>query len=389
MSDTIYFDHAATTPLDERVLEEMLPWLREGFGNPSSVHQLGRSAKVALEDARESVAGLLGAERSEVVFTSGGTESNNAAIKGLFDERGERRKRIVTSPVEHNAVIQPVESLRRCGAKPIYVKPETDGRIDTDRVAAAIDEDTALVSMMVVNNELGTINPIEEIAALCREKGVPLHSDGVQGVGKIPIDFSRPGPDLMSLSAHKFGGPKGAGALLVRGGTDWTPWLHGGSQESGRRGGTVNVAGAVGLKKALELAVGKMESTHAHLNGLRTRLLEQLGERFGERLRINGPASGGVPHILNVGFDIDENADFDGEMLLLNLDIEGICISNGSACTSGAVETSHVLAAIGLSRRAAAASLRISLGSSNTLREVELFVDRLAKVLDRMTAVAS
>lgn len=391
MSNTIYFDHAATTPLDRRVLEEMMPWLTDHHGNASSVHQVGQTAKVALEEARESVAAILNVKPSEVIFTSGGTESNNAAIKGLFFaaiSQDKNRTEIVTSEAEHNAVRQTAEALKKeHGATVVSLRPGRDGRIDPQQVAETISEHTALVSIMHVNNELGAVNPIGEIAKACREMGVPFHSDCVQSAGKIPLDLGHAGPDLASLSAHKFYGPKGTGVLVVREGVDWVPWMHGGSQERGRRGGTSNVPGIVGLQKALELAREQMDADHAHCQALRTRVLEQLDQRLPGQYQLNTPSEAAIPHILNLRFNPSPDQTFDGEMLLLNLDIEEVCVSNGSACTSGAVEPSHVLTAIGLESTLANASVRISFGRGNRPEEADQFVEKLERVLKRMSTL--
>jgi len=383
MQKPIYFDHASTTPLDKRVLEEMYPWLTTHFGNANSIHQIGQTAKVALEEARESIAALLHVKPSEVIFTSGGTESNNAAIKGLFQAR-EGKMHLITSQAEHKAVGEPVTALEAFGAHPVRLRPDSGGRIDPQQVAERIDGQTALVSIMHVNNELGTVNPVAEIADVCRERGVPFHSDCVQSIGKVPVRLDRIGADLVSISGHKFYGPKGTGVLIVREGTPWVPWIQGGSQERGRRGGTANVAGAVGLRKALELAVGGMEASHAHCTMLGGHLLARLEEKMPGRFALNTPPGDVVPHILNIRFNPSGQSSFDGEMLLLNLDIEGICVSNGSACTSGAVEPSHVLMAIGLESNLANSSVRISFGRENTREEVDLFVEKLERVLNRM-----
>ncbi|MEX2602209.1 MAG: cysteine desulfurase family protein [Balneolaceae bacterium] len=384
---TIYFDHAATTPLAPEVLEAMLPYLKSEFGNASSPHNIGHRANVALEDAREQAADLLNAEPSEIIFTSGGTESDNAAIKGVFECSG-NRKRIITSPLEHHAVLHSAESAKRHGGQPVYLTPGPDGKITPDQVESAIDSQTALVSLMHVNNEIGTVNPIREIAAVCRHNSVPLHTDAVQSVGKIDVDVKELDIDLLSLSGHKLYGPKGVGILYVRNGTPWIPWMQGGSQERNRRGGTSNIPGIVGLVKALDLAISERERFYNHASELRKQLLDLLEKQFRERVQINGPADSGVPHILNIGLIPPGGKRLDGEMLLLNLDIEGVCVSNGSACTSGAVEPSHVLTGVGIDDAVAESSLRISFGRKNSLEEVGIFVEKLTLILNRMTAAA-
>lgn len=388
--DSVYFDHAATTPVAKEVLDEMLPFFNDQFGNADAAHQVGRNCKVAVEDAREKIARLIGAEPSEIIFTSGGTESDNAAIKGMFDAlSGAGKTEIITSPIEHHAVIHPAQALKRRGATVTYLEPDSNGVIHPEQVAEAISDNTAVVSLMHVNNEIGSINPIREISAICRENGVPFHSDTVQSVGKLPVDADELGVSALSISAHKLYGPKGVGVLYVKNGTPWIPWLQGGSQERRRRGGTSNVPGIVGMAKALELSIQNMESQTAHYQNLRKIVLEGLEDRFGDRFTINGPLIGGVPHILNIGFKTDKADGLDGEMLLLNLDIEGICVSNGSACTSGAMEPSHVLQGIGQNEAISNSSIRISFGRDNTPEEIDLFLDKLDGILERMMPAVS
>ena len=384
---SIYFDHAATTPVDQRVLDEILPYFTQKFGNASSAHQFGRDTKVAMEDARELIAELIGAEPSEIIFTSGGTESDNAAIKGVVNAT--RKKEVITSPIEHHAVIHPAESLKMKGCRITYLQPDSDGLISPGQVADAISDETAIVSLMHVNNEIGTILPVKEIAEVCREKKVPFHSDTVQSVGKLPVNVADLGVDLLSISAHKIYGPKGIGVLYVRNGTPWIPWLQGGSQERRRRGGTSNVTGIVGMAKALELAISEMDENHAHYQNLKNALLEGLESNFKGRYQVNGNIDNSVPNITNICFKTADGKGLDGEMLLLNLDIDGICVANGSACTSGAVEPSHVLKSIGLPDYLANSSIRISFGKSNTTEQVQYFIEKLDGVLNRMTPVES
>ncbi len=381
----IYLDHAATTPLDPRVLEAMMPYLTEEYGNPSSVHQLGRKARYAVEEARERVAACLGAKASEIVFTSGATEANNLAIKGVL--AGFPRKGLVTSPVEHKAVIKPAARVAQWGHPVTYLQPDRYGRIYPEQVAEAITEDTALVSIMMVNNELGTRYNVEEIAALCKERGVLFHCDAVQGIGYYPVNLHEWPVDLLSLSAHKFYGPKGVGVLYVREGTPLEPLIEGGAQERNRRGGTEHVAGMVGLARALELAVEKREERVRHIRTLRDRLAEGLRSRLDEHMVCNTPLSSpddAAPHILHVAFPPQHGHAVDGEMVLLSLDLEGICASSGSACTSGAVEPSHVLQAIGLGPETARAAVRFSLGWKNTSEEVDYTVEKVAQIIERI-----
>jgi cysteine desulfurase len=384
--DTVYFDHAATTPMDKRVLEAMRPYFTEHYGNANSAHQLGNNAKVAVEEARETIAEIIGAEPAEIVFTSGGTESDNCAIKGVVNATG--KTEVVTSPLEHHAVLHTAEALKRNGAKPVYVEPDQQGYIHPEKVKEEINENTALVSLMHVNNEIGTINSLKEISQICRDHNVPFHSDTVQSVGKIPVDVDEIGLDFLSISGHKIYGPKGIGVLYMRHATPWMPWMHGGSQERRRRGGTLNVPGIIGLAKAMELATEAMVDHQKHFRTLRKQLINGLEERFGDRYQINGDIEDGVPHIINISFLDPDGPGLDGEMLLLNLDVEGICVSNGSACTSGAMEPSHVLDGIGLDSKTANSSIRVSLGKDNTKEEIEYFLEKLEVVVERMMSTA-
>lgn len=384
--DTVYFDHAATTPLDERVLEAMMPYFTTHYGNANSAHQLGNDAKVAVEEAREKIAEMLGAEPAEIVFTSGGTESDNTAIKGVVQATG--KTEVITSPLEHHAVLHSAEALKKHGVKPVYLEPDSKGIIHPEQVAEAINENTALVSLMHVNNEIGIINPLKEIGEVCHEHDIPFHSDTVQSVGKIPVDVDDIGVDFLSISGHKIYGPKGIGVLYIRHATPWLPWMHGGSQERRRRGGTLNVPGIIGLTKAMELSTAEMDDHRKHFQKLRKRLITGLDKKFGSIYQINGDTENGVPHIINISF-INEHGDgIDGEMLLLNLDVEGICVSNGSACTSGALEPSHVLQGIGLEDEIANSSIRLSLGKDNTVEQIDYFLEKIEEVVQRMMSTA-
>lgn len=382
---TVYFDHAATTPVDERVLEAMLPYFTEHYGNANSAHQLGNNAKVAVEESREKIAELIGAEPAEIIFTSGGTESDNAVIKGVLQATG--KTEIITSPLEHHAVLHTAECVKRMGAKPVYLTPNSQGIVSAEQVDRAINEDTAVVSLMHVNNEIGTVNPIKEIAKVCRQHKVPFHSDTVQSIGKLPVDVDELGLDFLSMSGHKIYGPKGVGVMYMRHATPWIPWMHGGSQERRRRGGTLNVPGIVGLAKALELIMEERKAHEVHFIELRKRLIKGLKSTFSDSIQFNGDINNSVPHILNIALASQDGA-LDGEMLLLNLDVEGICVSNGSACTSGAVEPSHVLAGIGLEPKVANSSIRISMGKDNTAEDVDYFLEKFEVVVNRMMATA-
>ncbi|MEO1023437.1 MAG: cysteine desulfurase family protein [Bacteroidota bacterium] len=384
--DTIYFDNAATTPLDERVLEAMLPYMKSHYGNANSAHHLGQKTKVIVEDAREQVAATIGAEPSEIVFTSGGTESDNAVINGVLAVSG-NKKEVVTNELEHHAVLHPIEFSKMRGFTPRFAQPIDCGTITAQAVADVITDQTALVSIMHVNNELGCINPMKEIAEVCKEHDVLFHSDTVQSLGKIPVHVDDLGLDFLSGSGHKIYGPKGIGIMYVRNGSKWIPWMTGGSQERRRRGGTLNVPGIVGFAKALELAVQEMEGQQQHFGRLRSSMLNKLQTSDTYTFAINGSEENGVNHILNLSFFDTDGKGIDGEMLLLNLDIEGICVSNGSACTSGAMEPSHVLTGLGLEEGKARSSIRISFGKQNTEEEVTYVADRLDATLERMFAL--
>ncbi len=381
----VYLDHAATTPLDPRVFEAMLPFWKEHFGNASSVHALGRKARFAVEESRERVAACLGAEPGEVVFTSGGTEADNAALKGLL---GTARRHLVTSAAEHEAVLRPAEALGAAGHTVTFLTPQPTGTVTAEQVAAALTEQTGLVSLMHANNEVGTLTPVRAVAEVCRARGVPLHCDAVQTAGLFPLDVTDLGVDLLSLSAHKFYGPKGVGALYVRGGVEVRPLVEGGAQERRRRGGTENVAAVVGMAAALDLA--REESSHrlAHLAALRDRLAGHLRQALDGAFVFNTPRGADdvetAPHVLSVAFPPEDGRPLDGEMLLLNLDVEGVMASAGSACTSGALEPSHVLLAMGRDRATAAAAVRFSLGKDNTADEIDYAADRLAAIVRRM-----
>ena len=299
---TLYLDHAATTPLDERVLEAMLPYMTQNFGNANSAHHLGQQAKVVVEDAREKIAHLINAEPSEIIFTSGGTESDNAVIKGVLAVSG-NKKEVVTSHLEHHAVLHPIEMSKMTGFKPVFVGTEDCGTIKAHNVAKVLTDQTALVSLMHVNNEIGCINEIKEIAALCKENGIPFHSDTVQSLGKIPLDVKDLGVDFLSGSAHKIYGPKGIGIMYVKNGSRWIPWMTGGSQERRRRGGTINVPGVIGFAKALELSISEMEENNLKFKHLRSLLTNQLQEKLTCcSYSINGSEDNGVPHIVNLSF---------------------------------------------------------------------------------------
>lgn len=379
---TVYLDNAATTSLDEQVLDAMQPFFRQHYANANSTHQLGQVASVAVEEAREKIAQMIGAEPSEIIFTSGGTESDNAALKGTVQAR--KKNHVITSRIEHHAVLHPAQCMKRHGITLSELIPDKDGVVSAEKVAGAITDDTALVSLMLVNNEIGAINPLAEISQICKEKGIPLHTDAVQAFGKMPINVDDMGIDLMSVSGHKFYGPKGVGFLYVRGGTPWYPFMEGGSQERRRRGGTLNVPGIVGLGVAAEFADQHMQMHQQHVSDLRKRMIKELKLIDNAAVSFNSDEENGFYTVLNASFTTPDGYPFDGEMLLLNLDMEGICVSSGSACTSGAIEPSHVLVGIGVDPSIARSSLRFSFSKYNTMEDIDYTVERLQVVLDRM-----
>ncbi|WP_412068102.1 cysteine desulfurase family protein [Rubrivirga sp. IMCC43871] len=378
----IYLDHAATTPLHPEALAAMLPHLG-AVGNPSSLHTAGRRARVAVDRARGTVADVLGCEPGEVVFTSGGTESDNAAIRGALAAQPDRPG-LVTGSTEHKAVLATAKALAAAGHPVAILPPGSDGRLAPDAVAQACDATTGLVSAMWVNNETGAVNPVAEIASVAHESGALAHTDAVQAAGHFSLDVDALGVDLLSLSAHKLGGPQGVGALYVRAGTPFAGPQTGGAQERGRRGGTENVAGIVGFATALALAEAEREATAARIDGLRRDLLARLREALGDRLHPNTPDAC-APHILSVSIA----GGLDGEMLLAALDLDGVAVSAGSACTSGALEPSHVLLALGVPRELAAATLRFSLGRTTTTAEVARAADTVGRVVSRLLALTA
>lgn len=378
MNKTIYMDYAATTYTKKEVLEEMLPYFTENYGNPSSIYSLSRTTKRAIDISRDRVAKALNAEPSEIFFTGSGSEADNWAIKGVAFANRKKGNHIITTQIEHHAVLHTCEYLEKQGFEVTYLPVNEEGFISIDDLAAAIKDTTILVSVMFANNEIGTIQPIKEIGKLCREKKVLFHTDAVQAVGNIPIDVKDMNIDLLSLAAHKFYGPKGVGALYIRKGVRIDNLIHGGGQERARRAGTENVAGVVGLGKAIELAVSTMEEKNAKLKALRDKLIEGLLKV--PYTRLNGPrGENRLPGNVNVCFQYIE-----GESVLLLLDDVGICASSGSACTSGALDPSHVLLAIGLPHEIAHGSLRLSLGESNTEEEVDYVLEVIPKIVQRL-----
>lgn len=377
---SVYLDHAATTPLRPEVLDAMQPYLTEHFGNPSSIHGLGRRARQGLDEAREGIARLLGAKPREIVFTGGGTEADNLAIKGVAWASSARGRRIVTTSVEHKAVLNACAVLERYGFEVAYLPVDRYGRVDPAEVAAAITDHTTLVSVMYANNEVGTVQPVAEIGALCRERRVVFHVDAVQAAGFLPLDVDALGADLVSLGAHKLYGPKGVGALFVRQGTALLPQHSGGAQERQRRAGTENVAGIVGFARALELAqtdATAREVENARLVGLRDRLVAGIGALPGAQL--TGHPAERLPNSASFVFQGVEGGD-----LVAALDLEGIAASTGSACTTGSAEPSHVLLAMGIQPELAHGSLRLTAGRGTTADEVARTVEATRTVVGRL-----
>lgn len=380
----VYLDHAATTPVDQRVLEAMLPYFSERFGNPSSIHRSGRAALDALDEARDNVAAVLGAGPKEIVFTGGGSEANNLAIKGvaLAQRAAGKGAHIITSAIEHHAVLHAVEALEAAGFSATILPVDPDGLVDPDDLRAALRPDTALVSIMYANNEIGTIQPIAELGAICREQGVPFHTDAVQAAGALPLNVQSLNVDLLTLSAHKFYGPKGVGVLFVRRATPLLPQINGGGQERRRRAGTENVAGIVGLAMALRLAEEQRESYARVCVALRERLLAGIRARI-PMVELNGHPTRRLPNNLNVTFEYVE-----GESVLLLLDQQGIAASSGSACTSGSLEASHVLLALGLPPERAIGAIRFTVGRATTPHEIDYVLDVLPPVIERLRSVS-
>lgn len=375
--ERIYLDHAATTPIRPEVVEVMMPYLTEKFGNASTIYSWGREAKKAIDEARATVAKVLGADFDEIIFTGSGTESDNMAIKGIAWEYSHKGKHIITSNIEHPGVLGAMKALEKEGFEVTCLPVNEAGLVSVADFQQAIRKDTILVSIMHANNEIGTIQPIAEIGKIAKENGIFMHTDAVQTAGVLPINVHDLNVDLLSLSAHKFHGPKGIGALYLRKGVRLFPLLHGGAQERKRRAGTENVAAIVGLAKALELSEQNRVAENAEITKLRDRLLQGLLEI--PETQINGCRVNRLPNNVNVCFRYIE-----GESLLLNLDMQGIAASSGSACTSGSLEPSHVLLALGLSHEVAHGSLRLSLGRSNTVAEIDYVLESIAPIVVRL-----
>lgn len=379
----VYLDYNATTPVDREVLEAMLPYFCDAAGNASSIHSAGRRARSAVENARASVAQLIGAKPSEIVFTSGGTEADNLAIFGSIGACNRERKHIICSSIEHHAVLEACEAAAKRGVEVTWLPISAIGIVDPEDVRRAIRHDTILITVMHANNELGTIQPVEEIGRIARDAKVRFHTDAVQSAGKIPVDVNTIGADLLSLSAHKICGPKGIGALYVREGTPLEPMLRGGSNQRDRRPGTENVPGIAGLGKAAEIARHELSKGHSRIAALRDRLEYTILERV-SGARVNGDRMRRVPNTTNISF-----AECEGESLVIALDLSGIECATGAACSSGAVSPSHVLTAIGLSPAEAKSSLRMSLGRFSTSEDIDTALEVIPGVVARVRSVAA
>lgn len=381
--DRIYLDNAATTAVSQPVMEAMLPYYMQVYGNPSSIHSTGRDAKKAVERARRQVASALGCSAQEIYFTAGGSESDNWALKGAAFAHQEKGRHIITTQIEHHAILHTCQWLETQGWQVTYLPVDADGFVTVQQVENALRPDTVLVSVMAANNEIGTLEPVAEIGALCHERGVLFHTDAVQAVGAIPLDVEALHADMLSLSAHKFHGPKGIGALYIRKGVKIDPLIHGGAQERGHRAGTENLPGIVGLGKAIELAEEGLAENAARMTFLRNRLVSGLTEAIPD-MRINGTMEKRLPNNVNVSF-----AGIEGEAVLLRLDLEGIAASSGSACTAGSLDPSHVLTAIGLTRDEAKGSLRLTLGTDTTQADIDEVVAKLPGIVASLREMTS
>ncbi|MFZ5647914.1 MAG: cysteine desulfurase NifS [Bacillota bacterium] len=379
----IYFDHSATTPVRPEVVEAMCDYLKENFGNPTSLHYFGRQVRKGVEEAREKVARAIGANPNEVVFTSGGTEADNMAIHGVAYSNKNRGNHIITSAVEHHAVLNTVKALGKEGFTVTILPVDKYGMVSVDDVAAAITDKTILITIMHANNEVGTIMPIKEIGKLARSKGIIFHTDAVQSFGKIPVDVNELGVDLLTVSGHKIYGPKGIGALYIRKGTRWRQTLmHGGAQERLRRAGTENVPGIIGFGVAAELAMANMDKESEYLRGLRDRLIKEVTGRI-SHVKVTGHPAMRLPNHASFTFEFIE-----GESMLLSLDMKGIAASSGSACTSGSLEPSHVLLSMGIPHEIAHGSIRITLGIDNRPEDIDYFMEVMPPIVERLRAMS-
>lgn len=378
MKKEIYFDNAATTRIRPEVAKVMIEHLEEAYGNPSSIYKIARENKSIIEDNREKVAKAINAEKSEIYFTGGGSEANNWALKGIAESYKSKGKHIITTNVEHHAILHVCNYLETIGYEVTYLPVDEEGNINLEDLKSAIRPDTILISIMFANNEIGTINPIAEIGAIAKENGVLFHTDAVQAVGHTEVDVKSMNIDLLSMSAHKFYGPKGIGALYIKKGIKITPLIHGGGQERGRRAGTENINGIIGMGTAIELAIAELKSEEERLTKLRDKLIDGILKTI-PYCWLNGPRKNRIAGNCNISFEFIE-----GESVLLFLDMNNICASSGSACTSGSLDPSHVLLAIGLPHEKAHGSLRVSLGLFNTEEDVNYLLEKLPPIVARM-----
>ena len=376
--DIKYFDNAATTSLSKEVLDEMLPYLKDNYGNASAIYSIGRDAKKAVEDSRKKVANAINANEKEIYFTASGSEADNTAIRGIAYAYKSKGSHIITSKIEHPAVLNTCKKLEKEGFEVTYIGVDKNGIIDLEELKNSIKDTTSVISIMFANNEIGTIEPIKEITKIAKEHGVIFHTDAVQAVGNVAIDVKDLGIDALSMSAHKFHGPKGVGALYVSNKVKFEKLIEGGHQERNKRAGTENVAGIVGIAKAIEIATKNLEKNANHLKELRDYYIKNIEEKI-KYVRLNGDRENRLPGNANISFRFIE-----GESLLLNLDLKGICASSGSACTSGSLDPSHVLLAIGLPHEIAHGSLRISFGTYNTKEDVDYLIDNLVEIITRL-----
>lgn len=374
----VYLDYAGTTPTDPEVIKSMQPYFFDKFGNASSIHTFGQEARKAVEDSRQTIADFIGAKPEEIVFTCGGTESDNFAIFGVAEALQKKGNHIISSNIEHHAIVEPCKVLENKGFKVTYIKVDKDGLLDPEDVKKAITDKTILISIMHANNEIGTIQPITDIGKIAQELGIAFHSDTVQTVGHIPVNVDKLGVDLLSLSAHKFYGPKGVGAIYIRKGTKINHFLHGGDQERGRRASTYNTPGIVGMAKAIELCKEKMDEEMKFQTRMRDKLIDQIPKKISE-VHLNGHPKIRLPN--NVNFSIKY---IEGESIILNLDMLGIAASTGSACTSSSLEPSHVLLAIGLTHELAHGSLRLTLGRWNTEEDIDYVLEVLPTIVEKL-----
>ena len=373
-----YFDHAGTTPIKEEVVQEMFPYLTREFGNPSSLYSIGRKAKRAIEDARKKVANLIGANANEIYFTGCGSESDNTAIKGIAFLNKEKGNHIITSKIEHHAILDSCKFLEKQGFEITYLNVDKEGKINISELENSINKSTILISIMTANNEIGTIQPIEEISKIAKIHNITFHTDSVQAVGNIPIDVQKMGIDMLSMSAHKIYGPKGVGALYVKDGIEFEKFINGGHQEKNKRSGTENVAGIVGFGKACELARKNLDKYQEHLKNLRDYYIKQIQEKV-QHTKLNGHPIDRLPGNANISFK-----GIEGETLLLKLDLQGICASSGSACNSGSNNPSHVLTAIGLEEEFAKGALRVTFGESNTKEDIDFLIDKIVETIEEL-----